>query len=204
MNTFKKDIDYKIDIFTINEVCDFYNKFIKINNYYNNDDEYYDNYDLKKKIHYFDYNDFKKSWLASDDYNKTCRFIVAHNDKDILGICKFAYWGSSQSYAISYLSTNIYFFRNDISKKLLDKIFEYFSKTYSNDILSFSGYSVEGWKYLRKNIFENSKKYNVKITEKWIQYPGLSGKFSDDDRELMYKSMEEIKQLYGINEYCNY
>lgn len=130
--------------------------------------------------------------------------IIAHNDKDILGICKFAYWGSSQSYAISYLSTNKDFFGIGVSKKLLEKMFEYFSKTYTNDVLSFSGYSVEGWKYLRKNILDFSNKYNVKITEKSIQYPGISGNFSDEDRELMYKSKDVIKQTYGVKDYLDY
>lgn len=161
---FNKDIDYKISIFTIDEASNFYSKFIKRNNYYGEDG--YEKYNLKKKIHYFDYVDIQKSWAASNEYNKTCRLIIAHNDKDILGICKFAYWGSSESYAISYLSTNEDFLGIGVSKKLLEKMFEYFSKTYPNDVLSFSGYSIDGWKYLRKNILEFSKKYNVKITEK--------------------------------------
>jgi len=199
---YKKEVDYKIDIFTIDEASNFYSKFIKKNNYYGEDG--YERYNLKKKIHYFDYNDIQKSWSASNDYNKTCRFIIAHNDKDILGICKFAHWDSSQSYAISYLSTNKDFFGIGVSKKLLEKMFEYFSKTYTNDVLSFSGYSVEGWKYLRKNILEFSKKYNVKITEKSIQYPGISGNFSDEDRELMYKSKDIIKQTYGVKDYLDY
>jgi len=199
----KKDVDYKIDIFTIKESSDFYINFIKKNDYYEYEDGY-ERYNLKKKIHYFDYNDIQSSYGSSDVYNKTCRLIIAHNEKEILGICKFAYWGSSESYAISYLSTNNEFFGIGISKKLLEKMFEYFSNTYPNDILSFSGYSVEGWKYLRKNILSFSNKYKVKITEKSIQYPGISGIFSDEDRELMYKSMDEIKNLYGIKDYCDY
>jgi hypothetical protein len=192
---YNKNIDYKIDIFTIKEAGDFYNKFIKNNDYYDYDNGY-EKYNLNKKIRYFDYNDIQ-SYGGTKEYNNTCRLIIAHDNKDILGICKFAYFGSTQSYSISYLSTNNNFFNMGVSKKLLEKMFEYFSKTYPNDILSFSGYSIDGWKYLRKSILEFSKKYNVKITEKWIQYPGLSGKFSEEEYKLMDKSKEEIRQTYG-------
>ncbi len=82
-----------------------------------------------------------------------------------------------------------------ISKKILEELFKYFSKTYPNEILNLSGYSVEGWKYLRKNILEFSKKYNVKIVEKPIEYPGR-GEQDDDYWNLKKQSVEEIKKLY--------
>jgi len=141
---YESNFNFNVGIFTILEAYEFYQNFIKKN-------KKYKVIDLKDKIHYFDYNDFD-GYYASESYIKTCRLIIAYNDKDILGICKFAYWDISKNYAISYLSTNKDFFSNGISKKLLETIFKYFSETYSNEILSFSGYSIDGWNYLRKTI----------------------------------------------------
>ena len=45
---YKKEVDYKIDIFTIDEASNFYSKFIKKNNYYGDDG--YERYNLKKKF----------------------------------------------------------------------------------------------------------------------------------------------------------
>jgi len=186
---YESNFNFNIEIFTISEASDFHQKFLEKNKKYRK-------INLKTKIHYFDYNDFS-TMFASDSYKKSCRFIIAYNEKDILGICKFAYWDMSSNYAISYLSTNEDFFSKGISKKLLETTFKYFSETYPNETLSFSGYSIEGWKYLRKSILEFSKKYSVKITEKGIEYPGRSGKFSEEDWQLMSKSREEIKNTYG-------
>jgi len=188
IKTFESEINYNVDIFTIDEAYKFfYQNFLKKKG--NKD------YDLKDKIHYFDYYDFNDRF-STDVHSKSCRLIIAHNDKDILGVCKFAYWEGSKNYAISYLSTNKYFFSIGISKKLLEALFKYFSENYSNETLNFSGYSVDGWKYLRKNILELSKKYNVKIKEKGIEYPGVKG-MEPDFYDMVSKSKEEIKKEYG-------
>ena len=155
--SFESLLNYNVDIFTLNQVGKFYDKF----------NQNHPEYDIKSKIHYFDYSDFNP-WFASENFQETCIFIIAYNDSDILGICKFAFWDLTQTYAISYLSTNQDYLHLGISKKILEKLFDYFYKTYPNEILNFSGYSVEGWKYLRKHILELSQKYNVKIKEKGI------------------------------------
>jgi len=191
LKTYESILNYNVDIFTIYEARDFYRNFLKKHKF---------EYDLKDKIHYYSYGDFD-GMFASDNYKDTCRLIIAHNDKDILGICKFANWDLTGHYAISYCSTNKDYLTMGVSKKLLETLFKYFSETYPNETLNFSGYSIEGWKYLRKYILEYSKKYNVKIAEKWIEYPGIKGKFDKEDWELMDKSREEIRKTYGKNEY---
>jgi len=192
IKAFESNLEYKIDIFTIDEAYTFfYQNFLKKKG--NKD------YNLKDKIHYFDYYDFNNRF-SNDLYSKSCKLIIAHNDKDILGICKFAYWEGSKNYAISYLSSNKDFFSMGVSKKLLETLFKYFSEIYPNEILNFSGYSVDGWKYLRKSILELSKKYNVKIKEKGIEYPGIDG-LKPDFYDLVSKSKEEIKKIYGSDDY---
>jgi len=177
--------NYNIEVFTIDDAEKLYYKYIKMYNY---------NYTLRDKIHYF--SGFEKSNF-SDNFNDTCRFIIAYNDKDILGICQFAYWTSGAQYAISYCSTNKDYFSIGVSKKLLEELFKYFSKTYPNETLHFSGYSVEGWKFLRKYILEYSKKYNVKIKEKGVEYPGIGDHKMDDFYDLVGKSRKEIEDIYG-------
>lgn len=86
-----------------------------------------------------------------------------------------------------------------ISKRLLEELFKYFSETYPNEILYWSGYSVEGWKYLHPKILELSKKYNVKVKEKPLEH--VKGKWTDETRELYDKSRKEIKSLYGEGYY---
>lgn len=59
--------------------------------------------------------------------------------------------------------------------------------------MDWSGYSVDGWKYLHPKIMEMSKKYNVKVREKAIEY--FKGK-DEETYNLVDKSKEEIKKLY--------
>jgi hypothetical protein len=191
LKTFESIFNFDIGIFTIKEAQKLYQKYLEKYDY---------EYDLKDKIHYYDYNDFD-TFYASDNYIKTCRFIIAYNNNDILGICKFAHFELSDHYAVSYTSTNKDFLSMGISKKLLEELFKYFSKTYPNEILNFSGYSIEGWKYLRKYILEYSKKYNVKIIEKGVEYPGTGDKYTDEFWKLHDQSKEEIKKLYNISDY---
>lgn len=185
---FENNVEYEIGIFTIDEAHSLYRKILENNDY---------NYNLEKKLHYFNYNDFNTIY-ASDEFIESCRFIIAHNKNDILGICKFAYFDLSDNYSVSYLTTNNEFLSIGVSKKILDVFFKYFSKKYPNNILSFSGYSVEGWLYLRKNILTLSKKYNVKIKEKGVQYPGISG-YNDTFFSLVNKSKEEINKTYNLH-----
>jgi hypothetical protein len=187
LKTYESYFNFNIDIFTIKEASEFY---------YSN----FSQYDLKNKLHYFYYEDFSTTF-TSDSYEKSCRLIIAYTDADILGICKFANWDITGHYAISYLSVNENFFQKGISRKLLEALFKYFSETYPNKTLSFSGYSIDGWKYLRKNILEFSKKYNVKIHEKAIEYPGKNHKQDDKFYDIMKKSREEIEKLYGSSQY---
>lgn len=200
LKTFENLTNYKVEVLTADEFSKLYNKLYP----YNYDlDENEKQFHLKDKIHYFDYGDMKRSWWGRNQiYDKTLRLITAYNDKDILGVCKFAYWDSGKHYAVSYLSTNNDYFQMGISKKLLEELFRYFSETYPNETLNWSGYSIDGWKYLHPKILELSKKYNVKLKEKGIEYVTgptwiENGKWKDEAIEIYDKSKEEIKRLYG-------
>jgi hypothetical protein len=186
--TYESMTNYKVEVLTADEFNSLFHKLYT----YDYDKHNY-NVDLKDKINYFDYDDMNWSYSRTGEYQKTLRLITAYNKTDILGICKFAYWDSSKSYSVSYLSTNKDYFKMGISKKLLDVLFKYFSETYPNETMGWSGYSVDGWKYLRPTILEMSKKYNVKIREKAIEY---IKNWDDEKRELFDKSREEIKKLY--------
>jgi aspartyl/asparaginyl-tRNA synthetase len=81
-------------------------------------------------------------------------------------------------------------------------LFKYFSETYPNETLHWSGYSIDGWKYLRKTILELSDKYNVKLNEKGIEYftrwdnstKTFIEDYSEESRKLYDQSKEEIKK----------
>jgi hypothetical protein len=152
-----------------------------------------DYFNLEDKIKYFSYGDLDP-FLASEYYLKTLRFIVCYDNKDILGVCKFASWSSS-GFSISYLSTNIDHRNHGISKKILEVFFYYFSETYPNETLNLTGYSILGWLCLRKYNLEFSKKYNVKIVEKAIDY---ITDWSDENRKLFEESREIIKNEYKL------
>jgi hypothetical protein len=199
LKTYENLTNYQVEVLTREKFYELYNKIYP----YDEDVEF----DLKDKIHYFSYNDMQRSW-SNDKHDETLRFIVAYNDKDILGICKFAYWSSSDGYAVSYLSTNTDYFHSGVSKKILEELFKYFSKTYPDEILNWSGYSIDGWKYLHKTILEMSDKYNVKLSEQPIHYPTqwddttktFITNWSDENRELYNKSKEEINKKYNKND----
>lgn len=194
IKTYESNFNYNVDVFTIKEASELYRT------YYN---KYHYKYNLKDKLHYFSYNDLD-SYLSDDKFLETCRLIIAYNDDDILGICKYAYWKYDGHYAISYCSTNKDYFNKGISKRLLEETFKNFSEEHPNETLYFSGYSVDGWKYLRKSILELAEKYNVNIFEKGVEYPGLSGKHDDEFYDLMKKSREEVIKKYGKDKYTYY
>jgi hypothetical protein len=118
---------------------------------------------------------------------------VAYNNKDILGVAKVAYYDISNHFAMSFLSTNKDYYSLGISKKIADKMFSYFSKEHPNEILNISGYSISGWKFLRKTLLKYSLKYNVKIKEKPIEY---ITDWSKENRDLFNKSREIIPPEY--------
>jgi len=153
--------------------------------------------DLSSIIKYFDWNNLS-SIFSTPKHSESIRLITAYNDKDILGICFFAWWELSNQYSISYVSTNKNYLRSGISKKLLDKTFQYFSEAYPDEELNFSGYSIDGWKYLHKNVVELAKKYNIKLKERAIHYVT---DWNDEKRHLYDKSREEINKLYGYEYY---
>lgn len=161
---------------------------------------------LKDKIHYFDWH--FDNVFGDKKHRDSIRLITAYNKKDILGICFITWWSSGDHYAVSYLSTNKDYFQMGISKRILDVLFKYFSETYPDDIMYWSGYSIDGWKYLHPKILELSKKYNVKTKEKAIEYPTkwdkntgeFVTKWDDESHELFDKSREEIEKIYGSYE----
>jgi hypothetical protein len=178
--TYESMTNYKVEVLTGKEFNELYLKLYprqKVN--------------LKDKIHYFDWS--FDNGFGDKKHNDSIRLITAYNEKDILGICFFAWWSSGDHYSVSYLSTNKDYFNMGISKRLLDVLFKYFSETYPDEIMYWSGYSIEGWKYLHPSIVQMSKKYNVKLREKAIEF--FKG-WSDETRELVDKSKEEIKKLY--------
>lgn len=197
LKTFESVTDYKVEVLTADEFSDLYNKLYP----YNYDlDENEKQFHLKDKIEFFDYDDMHYSFSSLNErYNETKRLITAYNNKEILGICKIAYFDLQEHFSVSYLSTNNDYFQMGISKRLLEELFKYFSETYPNEILYWSGYSVEGWKYLHPKILELSKKYNVKVKEKPLEH--IKGEWTDEIRELRIKSKEEIKNLYGEGYY---
>jgi len=171
--------NYKIEIFNQKNFSNFiYSKFRHIN--------------IANDIKYFDYDNLSDLW-GSKKHNSSIRFIVAYNDNNILGIIMLAYWELQEHYSVSYISTNKNFRKTGISIKLINKLFEYFSTHHKNEILYLTGYSIDGWKYLRKYILLYSKKYNVEIKEKAIEYIEYN---VEDDRELFNQSRKEIQQLY--------
>lgn len=112
-------------------------------------------------------------------------------------MCQVAYWSLSDHYAISYCSTNKDYFGKGVSKRLLEELFKYFSETYPTETLNFSGYSIDGWLFLRKYILEYSKKYNVKIKEKGVEYPGIGNHTMDEFYDMVGKTKKEIEDTYG-------
>jgi len=147
---------------------------------------------LKEKIHYFDYNDFDR-WGGCQQHRDTLRFAVAYNERDITGVCKFAWWEGSGNYSASYLSVHNDYKNRGISKEMLEVFYKYFSETYPTETLHWTGYSIEGWKYLRNGILKASEKYNVTIKEKPIEF---ITEWTDENRRLFDESREIIKPVY--------
>lgn len=174
---------HSVKVLKAEELRDLYQKL-----YYNS------KIDLEKQIKYFYCNDFHSYWNGNKKHEDTLRFVVVYNEKDILGICKFAWYECPETFSVSYLSTNKSYLKQGISKVLIEETFRYFSNTYPGHFLHFSGYSIEGWKYLRNKILEASVKYQVPISEKAIEY---ITEWTDEKRKLFDESREIIKNKYG-------
>lgn len=188
LKTFENVTNIKVDVLNLKQFKKLLDKL-----YPYNYDEPEKNINLEDKIHYFRYNDLN-SFYMSNEFENSLRFIAAYNENDILGIAKFAYWNSSSQYSTSYISVHIDYKHMGISKKILEKLFQYFSKTHPNEILSITGYSIEGWLYLRNTIRKLAAKYNIKIKEKPIEY---ITDWNDENHKLIIKSKDEIKKIYG-------
>lgn len=152
----------------------------------------YNNISLTDKIHYFHYSDLD-TFFASESYIEHLRFIVAYDEKDILGACKFSYYDLSKEYGVSYISTNVDHKNKGVGKAITKKLFQFFKENYPTQTLGLSGYSISGWKYLRKYIVEYSQELQVPIKEKPIEY---ITEWTDENRKLFDESREIIKPLY--------
>lgn len=184
LKTFESVTNFKVEVLTGEEFRDLYWKLYPKGGVV-----------MKDKIDYFNWNNLDS--YSSSKHSQSLRLITAYNDKDILGVCLVAWWEFTDRYAISYLSTNNDYFNQGISKRILEELFKYFSETYPDETLGLSGYSIDGWKYLRKKILELSDKYNVKIKEKPIEY---ITDWTDENRELMKNSRDEIRKKYNLKD----
>jgi predicted GNAT family N-acyltransferase len=151
-------------------------------------------YDLLKHIKYFDFGDLNP-YFESEKYKESLHFTTIWNNKDIIGLCKFAYYNLNNHYSISYLSVHKNYQHQNFSAKLLDKTFSFFALNYPYEKLYLSGYSIEGWKYLRKNILYYANKYHVEIVEQPIQYVT---KWDDESRNLYDESRKLVKEFLNI------
>lgn len=143
---------------------------------------------LKDLIHYFNYSDFD-TYLSPKTYLDTLRFVVAYNDTDVMGVAKFAFYEMSKNYSISYVSTNDKFFNQGVSKALLNKIFEFFHLNYPNEVLHLTGYSISGWKYLRKYVLKFSEEFEVEIKESPVEF---ITKWDDEAHKLFDESRKVL------------
>lgn len=164
----------KTSVFTQEELRDFIQK-RKLNN-------------LKEKIHYFSYDDLS-SLFCSKDYIENLKFIVSYTEKELVGICKFSYYSLSEGYAISYISTHEDYKNRGVAKAVIEELFKFFKSNFPNNTLSLSGYSINGWKYIRKYILMFSQKYNVRINEKPIEYVT---EWTEKNRELFDESRKQL------------
>lgn len=128
LKTFESVTDYKVEVLTADEFSDLYNKLYP----YNYDlDENEKQFHLKDKIEFFDYEDMNFSFGGRNEggrnemYYKTRRLITAYN-KEILGICKIAYFDLQKNVSVSYLSTNNDYFQNGNFKKIIGRIIQIF------------------------------------------------------------------------------
>lgn len=149
------------------------------------------NIHIQDKLKYF-------SDFDMDDYHhgeilkKTLRFFVLHDKKDILGICKVGKWDNNPVLSLSYLSIHEDHKNKGYSKMLLEEVFEYVSTNYPGETFHITGYSIDGWKYMRPTLLNLSDKYKVKLKEKPVEH--LDG--SAEGRELLRISRELIGNPY--------
>jgi hypothetical protein len=135
------------------------------------------------KIKYFVDSDLSK-WFMPESLEKSIKFFVICTEKEIIGIAKIGIW-SEGIISLSFLSVHNGHKGKNISKKLCDMVFRYMKENYPGETLHLTGYSVEGWNYLRPSLLRFSKTYNVPIKEKAIEYIEDT---SPETYELLQKS----------------
>ena len=86
LKTYESISNYSVDVLTAGEFRKLFNEL------------YPYNYNLKDIIKYFSWNIDG----GSQKHHKSSRLITAYNDKEILGICFFAWWEASSTYSVSY------------------------------------------------------------------------------------------------------
>lgn len=125
----------------------------------------------QKKIKYFDTYDLTDRYLS--DFEKQHNFYaICYDEKTIYGISSFQIYDyDKESFSISYLSVNKDHQGKGISKNLVKLIIKFIIDNYPNNKLRWSEWSVDGWKYLRKTLLTECKKYKISYIDNKVGYP---------------------------------
>ena len=143
--------------------------------------------DIFNKIKYFSDSDLT-TWFMSESLVNSIKFFIICTEKEIIGVAKIGIWEEGRI-SLSFLSVHNQHKGNNISKKLCEMVFQYMKENYPGETLHLTGYSVEGWNYLRPSLLRFSKTYNVPIKEKAIEY--IEDR-TPETYELLQKSKEII------------
>jgi GNAT superfamily N-acetyltransferase len=172
---------YEIKVFKLKEINNLFSKYI--------------NQNIVGDIHYFSYSDCS-TCFCSDTYIESCKYVVAYNKKQILGICKIAVFELSNKYvSISYCSVHKNYQNRGIGRALIEKGIEVV-KTY-NMPLNTSQYSVLGWKYLRPVLIKLCEKNNIVLRDSVVGY----GDHNEEFFKLREESIKNFQEKYQTEYY---
>lgn len=135
-------------------------------------------------IKYFSFDDFA-SCCSPKNYDKNLRFITAFSEKEIIGVAKIAYYDLTKSYGLSYISVRDEYKNIGVASALLECTIKYFAEKYPGKKLNPSGYTVDGWKYLRNKFNSYCNKYGVKFNDRAIEYVA---EWNEETRKLYNES----------------
>lgn len=155
----------KIETYTYNNIKDLF--------LYKLDKESFDNkiIQLKSELKFFNPNDFDIPSYCSERYNNSVRFVIVHNDIDILGLCKLSSFDSSDNeLIINFMCVNSKYQKQGISKLIVNEVIHIKIKEFNDLVLVTSEWCSDGLKFIRPYLIKACEKNNILFIDSELEY----------------------------------
>jgi len=100
-----------------------------------------------------------KTKSKNEEFLNSLRFVVCYDEQNLYGLMKYA--KKDGKYCLYYISVNVNFRSQGVSKMLLNKFIEEYSKNFKQYELNTTEFTNDGWNYVRNNLKEKCNENGI-------------------------------------------